>query len=111
MTVWVDAQLSPALALWLPSRFAVEALHVRELKLTGAADRFIFEQARAANAVVLTKDRDFVDLVKTFGAPPGIIWVTCGNTSTPCLKGILEARFSTACELLSAGDPVVEIKS
>ena len=63
-----------------------------------------------AGAVVLTKDRDFVDLVHRQGAPPQIIWVTCGNTSNREMIRILQATFAEACELLAAGEPVVEIK-
>jgi predicted nuclease of predicted toxin-antitoxin system len=58
LIVWVDAQLSPALAPWLKQEFGVEALSARRLALVRAKDRKIFEAAREANAVVLTKDVD-----------------------------------------------------
>ena len=70
----------------------------------------IFEAARAANTTVLTKDRDFVDLVKRRGAPPQIIWITCGNTSTPEMKRVLEATFENASALLASEEIVVEVK-
>lgn len=38
MIVWVDAQLSPRMAQWLSSRFAVEAIPVRDLGLREATD-------------------------------------------------------------------------
>ena len=81
MTIWLDAQLSPALAAWVARGFSVEARHVREFNLVGASDPEIFAAARLAGAVVVRKDRDFVDLVKLRRAPPQIIWVTFGNTS------------------------------
>ena len=62
MIVWVDAQLSPGTARWLSSRFAIEAIPVRDLGLYESTDRQIFEAARTAGAVVMTKDRDFVEL-------------------------------------------------
>jgi hypothetical protein len=61
--VWVDAQLSPALASWLQTAFGVEAHALRELDLRDAEDQTIFDRARRASAIVVTKDRDFVDLV------------------------------------------------
>jgi predicted nuclease of predicted toxin-antitoxin system len=44
--VWVDAQLSPALAPWMAATFGVEALSVRHLGLAAAKDVAIFRAAR-----------------------------------------------------------------
>ena len=65
---------------------------------------------RLDDAVVLTKDPDFVELVRRRGVPPRVIWITCGNTSTRELMLILDATFQKAWALLAAGEPVVEIK-
>jgi predicted nuclease of predicted toxin-antitoxin system len=70
--VWVDAQLSPAVARWLGAEFGVEAVAVRDLRLRDAKDSDIFAAARAANAVVLTKDIDFALLLGRFGPPPKV---------------------------------------
>jgi predicted nuclease of predicted toxin-antitoxin system len=110
MIVWIDAQLSPALAGWLANRFGVEAEHVKDLGLVESSDPQIFAAARAKNAAVLTKDRDFVDLVKRHGPPPQIVWVTSGNTSNREMIRMLAATFHRALELLNAGETVVEIK-
>jgi predicted nuclease of predicted toxin-antitoxin system len=110
VTVWIDAQISPALAFWLKDRFGVEALHVAALGLVATSDPEIFRAARAADAVVLTKDRDFVELVLRRGAPPPVIWITCGNTSNQELMRVLDATFEKACELLASGEAMVEIR-
>jgi predicted nuclease of predicted toxin-antitoxin system len=110
MILWIDAQLSPALASYLARAFGVEASHVRDFDLVGATDPEIFAAAGRAGAVVLTKDRDFVDLVRRRGSPPQIIWVTCGNTSNREMTRILGATFAQARALLAAGEAVVEIK-
>ena len=110
MTIWIDAQISPAVARWLADRFGVEACHVSGLNLVEASDPTIFDAARRANAIVLTKDRNFVDLVKRRGAPPYIIWITCGNTSNHEMIRILEVTFERACELVASGEVIVEIK-
>ena len=65
MKIRIDAQLSPALSLWMRSTFDVEASAIRDLGLRDATDRQIFQAARAGDgAVVLTKDSDFVALVE-----------------------------------------------
>ena len=109
MTVWIDAQLSPALALWLTDTFAeVEAFSVKFLGLRDAEDEEIFQAAREAEAVVMTKDQDFVALLDRFGPPPKVIWLTCGNTSNVRLKTLLSHTFPDALDLL-AKEPLVEI--
>jgi predicted nuclease of predicted toxin-antitoxin system len=64
---------------------------------------------RAAGAAILTKDRDFPDLVQRHGSPPFIIWITCGNTSNRALIRILRGSIRTACELIESGESIVEI--
>ena len=53
-----------------------------------ASDKDIFAAARAAQAVILTKDRDFVDMAMILGTPPQVIWLTCGNTSNENLDNM-----------------------
>ena len=71
MILWLDAQLSPALANSITKQFTpIQALPVRELGLRNADDREIFAQARSAGAVVMTKDRDFLHLLFEQGPLP-----------------------------------------
>jgi len=69
MVVWLDAHLPPALAPWLSEVFAVEVHPVRDLSLHDADDDVIFEAAGKAEAVVVTKDSDFVVLLERLGPP------------------------------------------
>ncbi len=110
MKIWVDAQLSPAIATWLEQNFGIEARAVRDLGLRKASDREIFLAARAEPAVVMTKDVDFVNLVNRLGTPPQVIWLTCGNTSNTHLRRILSQTFAQAMSLLASGEAVVEIQ-
>lgn len=110
MKLWIDAQLSPALAAWITENFSdIEATAVRDLSFRDAEDPVIFFSARTADAAVMTKDSDFVELQQRNGAPPKIIWITCGNTSNAKLKTILLANLQEAVNLLEAGDVLVEI--
>lgn len=109
MKLWIDAQLSPALAKWISEKFAdIQATAVRDLGLRDAEDSVIFFSAREADAVVMTKDSDFLELQKRHGAPPKIIWVTCGNTSNTALKSILLGSLQKAVDLLESGEMLVE---
>ena len=48
MILWIDAQLSPALARWLSDTFGVTAHAMRDLGLRDAKDLPIFHAAREA---------------------------------------------------------------
>ena len=110
MKLWLDAQLSPALARWLEQAFEMEVLSVQaESTLVSASDDEIFRAARAAGAVVMTKDRDFVDLLKRHGPPPLVLWLTLGNTSNAVMKEVLRTALPKALDQVSNGEALVEI--
>jgi len=110
MNLWLDAQLSPRLARWINQQFpGVTATALRDLGLRDAEDTVIYHQAGAVNAIVITKDRDFVDLQNRLGSPPKIIWLTCGNTSESALQAILTQHLLTALDFLNGADDLVEI--
>jgi predicted nuclease of predicted toxin-antitoxin system len=108
--IWLDAQLSPSLCQWIATTFGVEAEPVLSVGMLEAEDPAIFEQAKRQDVdVVMTKDRDFVELVERLGPPPKVIWITVGNTSNRNLKRILSETLQNAFEILEAGEPLVEI--
>jgi predicted nuclease of predicted toxin-antitoxin system len=104
----LDAHLPPGLAIWITTNFQVECYSAHFLNLRNAEDTEIFSIARARNAIVITKDEDFVSLLNRNGSPPKVIWLTCGNTSKNRLKEILSANLIPALELLQNTD-LVEI--
>ena len=110
MTIWIDAQLSPAIATWISNTFGIQALALRDLGLRDAEDPEIFEAAKSQAIILITKDSDFVDLVERLGAPPKIIWLTFGNTSNAQLKEILISALPTALEILNSVETLVEIR-
>ncbi|PZO57655.1 MAG: hypothetical protein DCF15_06625 [Phormidesmis priestleyi] len=109
MTIWVDAHLSPGISVWIYNTLRIEAIALRDLGLRDAEDTEIFESAKTQQAIVMTKDSDFVDLVERLGSPPQIIWLTCGNTSNARLRYILIKTLPRALELLASGEALVEI--
>ncbi len=104
MILWIDAQLSPALAPWLSSNFSVSAVSMRDLGLRDATDHEIFLAARKEGVTVITKDSDFVRMLESFGAPPQVLWITCENTSTANLKKVLKNSFPRGRKLLESGE-------
>jgi predicted nuclease of predicted toxin-antitoxin system len=112
MIIWLDAHLSPQIASWISDRFGICAIPIRDLGLHTASDSNIFSEARKANAILMTKDRDFVRLVEAGDPPPHIILLSSGNTSNAQLKRILEHSLASAVALISKkGEPIVEIAS
>jgi len=107
--LWLDAQLSPRLARWIGDEFDIEASPLRDLGLRDARDREIFQAARLADAIVLTKDADFVRLLRDLGPPPRVIWLCCGNTFEARLQTFLLATLPRVLALLNSGESLVEI--
>ncbi len=108
--LWIDAQLSPSLAAWINRNYDdIHAQSVRALDLREAEDEAIFQAARTANSVVMSKDRDFLDLLERHGPPPKVIWITCGNTSNQRMRVILNHTLRSAMKILEDGEPLVEI--
>jgi predicted nuclease of predicted toxin-antitoxin system len=100
--LWVDAQLSPSLAPWITQEFGIEAASARYLGLVRTTDKEIFKAAREAEAIVLTKDIDFVALLQQFGPPPSILWIRCGNTSNAHVRRLLRGTLESALKMIAA---------
>ncbi len=111
MTIWLDAQLSPLIISWITDEFQIDAVHIRDIGLRDASDRDIFFEAKRANAIIMTKDSDFDDLITKNGTPPQILLLTCGNTSNKNLKIILKKSLKQAIRHIENGEGIVEISN
>jgi len=109
MTFWLDEQFSPYLAQWIEAHFGVICCSVVNLPVDRGDDEDIFLSARELGAIIVSKDSDFADLVNRLGQPPQILWVTCGNRSNVLMKELLIRTFPQAIELLTIGEPIVEL--
>jgi len=108
--IWIDAHLSPALAAWINRTYDdINAQSVRAVGLRDAEDEEIFQAARDANVIVMSKDNDFLNLLDRHGPPPKVIWVTCGNTSNQRMRTILRQTLRPAVEMLDGSETIVEI--
>ena len=109
MTFWLDAQLPPQLARWITENLHINAIAVRDLGLRDATDQVIFQAAKKVQAVLISKDSDFVELVIRNYPPPQLIWLTCGNVSNTALQTIFADKLLQAKKLLDQGDAIVQI--
>jgi predicted nuclease of predicted toxin-antitoxin system len=105
----VDQQLPPILATWFRDQGA-DAFHVRELDLTGAADTAIWAEAMRDDAVVVSRDEDFVNLLRDRGGAR-LVWIRVGNCSNPALLAMIETNWPAIRQRLSDGDRLIELRS
>lgn len=108
--IWLDAHFSPRLAEWMQDVLGHEAQPIRDMGLRNAEDDEIFDRGREEDVTLMTKDRDFADMVSRKGSPPRVIWLRCGNTSEERLKDLLEKHLNEALEFLASGEDLVEIR-
>lgn len=84
-------------------------LYPYSLGLRDAIDYDIFTTAKQENAIIMSKDDDFIQLIEKYGSPPKLLWITCGNTSNARLKEVLSLTLKKALTLLENGENIVEI--
>lgn len=106
----VDANLPPALALWLASQ-GHEAHHVDDLAMADVDDRTIWRRARELDACIMTKDEDFVLLHALDRQGPAVIWVRIGNASTAVLLRRLPAVMPEIVASIERGEKIVEVSA
>jgi predicted nuclease of predicted toxin-antitoxin system len=107
MKFLVDAQLPPGICIGLKARDH-EGFHVFDLGMSGASDFELVDWAIANDAIIMSKDEDFL----TLRLPDrfAFIWVRVGNTTTRQLSSWLDARWNRVEELLNAGERLIELR-
>jgi len=83
-----DENLSPRLMRAIAD-MRPESTHVESIQLRGETDQAIWQYARAHEYAIVTKDDDFRALAFVRGAPPKVIWLQVGNTSTTSIATVL----------------------
>ena len=110
MTFLIDAQLPPALARWIEGQ-GHQAAHVFERGLQTADDRVIWECARSENAVIVSKDEDFVDRLLLSDRPVALVWIRKGNCSNRALLRWLELLWPDTLKRLEQGEQLIELRA
>jgi predicted nuclease of predicted toxin-antitoxin system len=107
MKFLIDAQLPPALCRWLETR-GHEAEHVFGLGLISASDAMIADRAEAADAVLVSKDEDF--LILRLPDRFTFLWLRIGNATNRALEAWLSTRWHIVETMLAAGERLVEVR-
>ena len=107
MRFLVDEQLPTALARWIAAQGHL-AEHVLEIGLGGAGDAELWQYATRNNAIVITKDMDFMVLAKV-NSSAGLVWLRSGNLPRKALLAQMEGVFQDICTALKSGERIVEV--
>ena len=87
---------------WLVER-GHEAAHVSTLPNgLQMPDTDIWKHARQSGSILVSKDRDFLELAAVWGIPPRILLITPGNASTPRLLAALADAWPSIIQALEA---------
>lgn len=108
MNFLIDAQLPPALCRWLEAR-GHQAAHITvALSNAAATDAEIADYAEAHEAILITKDEDFL----TLRLPDRfvLLWLRCGNATNRALAAWLKPRWPTIEQMLKAGERMIEAR-
>jgi predicted nuclease of predicted toxin-antitoxin system len=105
----IDAQLPPALARWVASQ-GHTAQHVLELGLAASGDPAVWDHARASNAVIISKDEDFVDRWLLYSGGVRLIWIRKGNCSNAALLAWISPLWADTVWRLESGEEFIELR-
>ena len=98
----VSRRLVPRLEPLFPGVQSVEL--VAELG-PAATDRAIWQYAKSHGLAIVTKDKDFVDLMARWGHPPKVVRLTIGNARVSALEEHIRRNRGRISEFL--GDPSI----
>jgi predicted nuclease of predicted toxin-antitoxin system len=86
------------------------ASHVVFHGLDTADDIVIWQFARDNDYTIVTKDSDFNDVITLRGAPPKVVWLRIGNSTTRRVEQILRAHVSVIASFVAQSpDSILEI--
>lgn len=108
MRFLVDAQLPPALALWLNTK-GHAAQHVGECGLAQATDAAIWAYAANTGAAIVANDEDFAQMQALGRVGPPIVWVRLANSRRQYLIDRMAEALPGVEFALGRGEMLVEI--
>lgn len=109
MKFLIDNQLPAALADYLKKR-GFDCAHVLDVGLGAASDAEICKYAIAQQAVIVSKDQDFLYLASQADSKIRLIWVRLGNCRTSALLQAFHRLWPDIEASLNAGDRIIEIR-
>lgn len=109
--IWLDTQISPAIAKWIVEQAGYTAKSSYSLSLHNLTDLEIYQRAKSqGNVILVSKDADFPELISRLGSPPKLINLKIGNCDNRALWEFLKPYLAPAVKILTQGDAdVVEL--
>lgn len=104
----IDENLSRRLVRWFSAR-GHDAEHVEDVLGAAADDQRIAAYARSRQAVIVSKDFDFVDL-PGWREGPILLWLRTGKLRTHALLERLDMDWARIEGAFLAGQTVVELR-
>jgi len=87
-----------------------EALHVKRLGLSTASDHHIWRLAVSLQAVIVSKDSDFVGFAARGAAGAALVRLRVGNCANAALYDIVRRAWASVIARLEEGETVVEVR-
>ena len=92
MKLIFDQNLSPALSERMQTHYP-DSTHVQEALWRSASDDSIWFYAREYGFVIVTKDRDYLELSSERGHPPKVILIRNGNSPNAVVESLLRDHY------------------
>ncbi len=92
MKLLFDENPSPKLVTFVSDLFPA-SVHVRDIGLASASDPVVWQHAISHDLTIVSKDEDFHHLSFLRGAPPKVIGIRTGNSSTKLVARLLREQF------------------
>lgn len=78
--------------------------------LASSDDSEIFAEATRRQAVLITKDEDFLSIRSAAAKGACVVWLRIGNATNRVLIGWFAARFSMVLAALDMGEGIAEVR-
>jgi predicted nuclease of predicted toxin-antitoxin system len=110
MKTFFDENLSPKLLDWLSDLFS-DVQHARDLGLKGASDRQVWNAVRSGGVeLLITTDRDFIDLVRQYGPPPKVLHLERADVKTRELEAAIRRNALRIVEMVESARYLLSLR-
>lgn len=96
----------------LPGRLAdlfPDSTQVRLIGMDRAPDAAVWEHAAREGYAIATRDVDLAEMATLRGAPPPVVWLRGGNSSTAAVEAALRTRHADILAAAEDGAACVEV--
>lgn len=105
MKLLIDQNLSYKLVERISDIFP-GSTHIKDQKLDQANDLVVWRFAKEHGFSIVTQDSDFFEIAMVQGAPPKVIWLRSGNSSTQHIERLIRDNALVITHFLADGEKV-----